>query len=416
MKNIILKSCEHADRHQYKDISTQRLNLLILPTQTEISNIELDITLNCNLRCRYCYKGKAKNINMSKQVAFDAIIWLIYASGLRKHLGVFLMGGEPLINFSLIKLLFPFGITRAKQHGKSLNFGMTTNCTMVTDEVIEFFQKWGGMFHTSLDGVPDIQNKNRPTSTGEHSSYLAEIGAKKILAYQPNVAVRCTYDAENVHFLFENYLYFRDLGYLNIIMIPAFSATWVESALDILEINYLRIADYWMNEFRNGKIVYFKQFQDYFFSHNKSKRGLVPCSAGRGYGMINANGDYYPCTRWGTHDRSLWSFGNIYEGFHEEMRNEFLKGFPENSFFPECDICEARCLCNGGCLAENLDTTSNAYTVIPISCKIMKIWVKTGKYIHATMLKENNILFLNMYYQENIPQSTTNRTPEECKF
>jgi uncharacterized protein len=116
------------------------LNLAAVPTQTEIANIEFDITLDCNLRCRYCYKGEVQKIHMPRQVAFDAIIWLIYASGNQKKLSVFFLGGEPLMNWSLIKELIPFGVTRAKQHGKTLTFGMTTNCTLVTDEVVDFLR------------------------------------------------------------------------------------------------------------------------------------------------------------------------------------------------------------------------------------------------------------------------------------
>ena len=151
---------------------TRLLQLSAIPTATEIANIELDLTLDCNLRCRYCYKGDPPKVYMSHRVAFDAVIWLIYASGSQRNLGMFFLGGEPMLNFTLVKELVPFATRRAKQHGKNITFGMTTNGTLVTDETIEFFKKWRVTFHTSIDGCPAVLEKkhfcfNMPKKTYE---------------------------------------------------------------------------------------------------------------------------------------------------------------------------------------------------------------------------------------------------------
>ena len=374
------------------------LNLLAVPSKTEIASIEFDLTLDCNLRCRYCYKGENREVYMPRRVAFDAVIWLIHASGNQKQLGVFFLGGEPMMHFSLIKELVPFGIRRAKQHGKVLTFSMTTNGTMITDEVVEFFRKWGVTFHTSIDGVPDIQDKNRPTATGGPSSPLVERAVPKILAYRPETSARCTFDGENVHRVFENYEYFRSLGYTSVIMIPIFTTkNWTSVAFQVLEQQYDLIADRWINEIRQGTFVFFKHFDDYFNNRQKTKRGTVPCGSGRAYGVITPHGDYFPCSRWAIHKKEEWSFGNIYESFREEARVELLKGFPEDSFMPECEECPARCVCNGGCLAENLDAMGSPFRVIPESCEIMRIWVRVGQRVYDTLYQEKNPTFMQKY-------------------
>jgi sulfatase maturation enzyme AslB (radical SAM superfamily) len=147
------------------DVSFSRrsVDLDAIPTTgTRITNIDLDLTVECNLRCVYCFKEKW-NEHMEDSVALDAIVWLLHASGQVKKVGVNFMGGEPLLRFQLIKKLVPFAKRRAAQMGKSIHFGMTTNGTLVTPEVVSFWKEWGLGFHTSIDGTREIQDRNRPT-------------------------------------------------------------------------------------------------------------------------------------------------------------------------------------------------------------------------------------------------------------
>ena len=150
--------------------SSRRLNLGATPdVGTFVTALDLDVTVECNLRCTYCFKEKWTE-HMEDQVAFDTMIWLLYASGPHRDVTVNFMGGEPLIRFRMIKKLVPFAKRRAWQMGKSIHFGMTTNGTLVTDEVVSFWKKWGMGFHTSIDGTPEVQDRNRPTTAGSLTS------------------------------------------------------------------------------------------------------------------------------------------------------------------------------------------------------------------------------------------------------
>ena len=160
--------------HTEVSFAQRRLNLGATPDSgTFVSSIDMDLTVACNLRCTYCFKEKW-NEHMEDQVAFDTIVWLLYASGPNKEVHVNFMGGEPLVRFKLIKRIVPFGKRRAWQMGKSIHFGMTTNGTLVTDAVVEFWKKWGLGFHTSIDGTPEIQDRNRPMVSG-HSHPTASM-------------------------------------------------------------------------------------------------------------------------------------------------------------------------------------------------------------------------------------------------
>ena len=213
------------------DVSDQHLCLDAVPQSGMlITTIDIDLTVDCNMRCVYCFKEKRQE-TMPKRVAFDAIVWLLYASGTARELFVNFMGGEPMLQFDLIKELVPFGKRRASQHGKSVQFGMTTNCTLVTDEVVAFWKKWGMGFHTSVDGIPEIQNCNRPLASGEPSSPLVEQAVPKILAYWNNATARCTITPESVRHILDNYKYFRSLGYTEIAMVPSDGKDWNEQSI-----------------------------------------------------------------------------------------------------------------------------------------------------------------------------------------
>ena len=170
----------------------RRLKLSAIPKLgTMVTNIDMDLTVECNLRCTYCFKEKW-NEHMEEQVAFDTIIWLVHASGSARTVNVNFMGGEPLIRFKMIQKLVPFAKRRGAEQGKTIHFGMTTNGTLLTDEVVAFWKKWGMGFHTSIDGTPEIQDQNRPTTGGRGSSRLVAKAVPKILAYRENTSARST--------------------------------------------------------------------------------------------------------------------------------------------------------------------------------------------------------------------------------
>jgi hypothetical protein len=124
-----------------------------IPAKRTVQSVDLDITEACNLACIYCFKWQKKAVHMSEETAKSAIDWLLEASGsFRAELKVNLMGGEPLLRFDLIQKIVPYGKLRARQLGKNLHFGCTTNCTVLTDEMLAFWRRFGMGFHCSMLG------------------------------------------------------------------------------------------------------------------------------------------------------------------------------------------------------------------------------------------------------------------------
>ena len=376
----------------------KRLSLSALPRVSfPVVNVMLDLTLACNLRCRYCFKEKG-NTSMSLRVAQDAVIWLIYASGSTKKLNVFFMGGEPLLRRQIIEKIIPFAKIRAKSHGKEIRFSVTTNGTLVSDEFVAFAKESGLHFHLSFDGCPEVQDHNRPLATGKKSSPLVEEAAKKILKDQPGVMARGCVSPDNVSNLLNSFRYFREHGFTTIGLFPCESSRWTQDTLDTLETQFDLVAEDWTEAFRNLIELQVAPLEKWFTKKERGNRGTHPCGAGRGMTLIDVEGGIWPCSRFSSHDAAKYRLGSIYEEFDDSLRKQFLEGCSEDKFYPECKDCTAKKMCEGGCLVENLEETGDMFVYSPNDCEILRIYSRVGTKMHDVLYAEKNPLFMKKYY------------------
>ncbi len=377
--------------------SRRRLNLDAIPSYGMlITTIDMDLTVECNLRCTYCFKEKWTE-HMEEQVAFDAIVWLIHASGPAKDIHVSLMGGEPLLRFKLIKKLVPFAKRRAVQHGKCISFGITTNGTLVTDEVVEFWRRWDMGFHTSIDGTPDVQDRNRPTTSGKGSSRLVEQSAKRILAYRRNTTARCTVVPSSVGAIVSSYKYFRSIGYEDIAFVPGGHRDWDEASLRLFELQIWELADLLMADLRAGRPIVLKGVDEYARAQLQQERFEHPCGAARGTVLIDIHGDIWPCHRWNKESEADWRLGSIYEQFDDAARAPLEVPSFVSLLENDCATCPANQMCSGGCPAENLEDTGTVYRRHENACRLTRVYARVGKHVYDTMTAEGNHTFLDTY-------------------
>ena len=212
------------------------------PAVRSVHSLDLDVTEACNLACIYCFKWQKKAVNMDEPTAKAAIDWLLESSGGYKgELKVNFMGGEPLLRFDLIQKIVPYGKMRARQRGQSLHFGCTTNCTHLTDEMMAFWRRFGMGFHCSIDGIPEVQNHNRPFLGGGPSSDMVEKNVPKILAYRPEVMARATVSPYSVNALVAGAKYLAGLGFKSMTFKPAVNCDWRESDFETLRRQYAEL-------------------------------------------------------------------------------------------------------------------------------------------------------------------------------
>jgi uncharacterized protein len=375
----------------------RRLNLGAIPSRgMTLTGIDMDLTVECNLRCTYCFKEKW-NEHMEEQVAFDTMVWLIYASGPQRDLNVAFMGGEPLLRFKLIQKLVPFAKRRASQHGKRIHFSMTTNGTLVTDEVVAFWRRWDLGFHTSIDGTPEVQDRNRPTTAGKGSARLVEQSARRILSVRPGTTARSTVVPGSAGALAASYRYFRSLGYQDIAFVPGALPEWDDASIRLYEEQYRQVADLVMDDLRAGQPVTLKGLDDYASAQLTPERGAHPCGAGRGLVLIDIHGDIWPCHRWNKESEAGWRLGSIYEQFDADAREPLDTPSYTALLENDCENCPANRMCSGGCPAENLEDTGSVYRRHPNACAITRVWRQVGQYVHETMTAEGNTTYRDVY-------------------
>jgi radical SAM additional 4Fe4S-binding domain len=374
------------------------LNLFSVPQfGPPISSLDLDLTTRCNLNCRYCYKDRGTN-EMPDRVAFDAVVWLIQASGNNDVISINFMGGEPLLRFDLVKKVVPFAKRRSGYHGKRVYIGTTTNCTVLNDEILNFWKMWGLSFHTSIDGSPLIQDYNRPTARGTGSSLLVEQNVPKILEYRKNTTARCTVTSETVHAYFDNYTYFRSLGYHSIAMVPSEIQEWSLENVRQYEEQLQRVMEDVISQYRLGVCVSHKELSDYCSTLSVASRRTISCGAGRNMVAIDCHGNIWPCSRWTNGNFTEWKLGNIYDGFKDEVRRCFLEGMPGQYIETQCEGCKACGICSCSCMADNLKHRGDIFEMHTNQCLINKIQSRIGGVFHDTLYSEKCPTFMAKYH------------------
>lgn len=386
----------YAQYDAFRRTSAGLLDLSSIPRAPRISHLDLDLTLACNLRCTYCFKVK-DNEHQDLQIARDAITWLIYASGPSKQISVALIGGEPMLRFKQLQELVPFSKRRAAQHGKHIHFSMTTNGTILTDEILAFFKKWSIGFHTSIDGHPDVQDRHRTTVGGKGTSAELEGNIPRILELQPSVCARATVMPDTAREMGASFDYFRRLGYSTIAFVPGAPEQWTTVQIQEFSAGFEIIGDKVIESFREGRPLNVKYIHEMCEARAEGRTSRPsPCGVGRGMMLVDINGDIWPCHRWNKQDKA-WRVGSMYEeGSSEGKRKELLT----RKEAPKCADCVARPMCASGCPAENLELTGDPWLRHDNACALEAAAARTGARVYDVLSAEANVHFREIYMRD----------------
>lgn len=372
------------------------------PPEPPLSNLTLFVTQRCNLDCIYCY-GRAAGLEsggtMDRTTAFRSVDWFLQRTQGTESLGIQFFGGEPLINFSLIEEVVAYALEKGKEAGKTIQFGVTTNATLLDDDVIAFLKQHRFRVSVSFDGPKEIQDKQRPYNNGRGSFDATLPKIKRLLEAVPGATFRATLmpgvDPAAVRRAM------REIGFSGGSTVPA-SPTRCDtgpcrgiSTRDVTGVLAVMAAD--AEELleairgRNtGKLKgtmnssFLADFLKLFL-HNG--RRMFPCAAGLGMVAISSSGDVYPCHRFVGDD--VYRLGTVFsEGLN---RDEFLKSPARVS--PTCSVCFARYVCAGGCLHDNLTSTGSAFTPAEDECRLRRRATELAAGI-ACRLNEDDRVYL----------------------
>jgi uncharacterized protein len=341
---------------------------------------------------------------MDEATAKQAIDWLLEGSGGARELRVNLMGGEPLLRFDLLQKIVPYGKLRARQRGQSLHFGCTTNCTTLTDEILAFWRRFGMGFHCSIDGIPEVQNVNRPFLSGGPTSAAVEKNVPKILAYRPEVMARATLSPASVRVLFESAKYLAGLGFKSMTFKAAVNCDWRPDDLEALRSQYEKLGEFYIDRLVAGRPLKVEEFSKGLRAiHSTEVNSRFPCGAGRGLILVDPRGDLWPCHRFGPHQcGGDFRLGRLGQPFNDRLRSVFLEyNIPQDSK-AGCDRCPAALTCRNWCYAECVDCTHTFYDPGKTYCEVNRI-------VHAQVLRIHDYLRCS---QPNLLREVVNSGPD----
>ncbi len=343
-----------------------------------IKSMCLNVSHLCNLRCEYCfadggtYNGAAEN--MSLDVALKAIDMIVSKSANRHNLEVDFFGGEPLLNFDVVKKTVEYARSIEKAHNKNFRFTITTNAMLLNDEIIDFFNKEMYNVVVSIDGRRSVHDCVRKTASGKGSFDTAIKNALRFKQLRKGqYYIRGTYTALNKNFS-KDVLFLNDLGFdqlsIEPVVLPENHRLAIKKEdIEQLKAEYDKLAEAYVERRKGEKWFNFFHFMlDIYNGPCESKR-LVGCGAGNDYVAVAPNGNIYPCHQFdGEKDYVIC---NVLDG---TFNTEIPKFFAENNLLKKdkCRNCWAKYYCSGGCAANAIKYGGGINKPYELSCELMR--------------------------------------------
>ncbi len=363
--------------------------------ETVVKALCLHIAHDCNLKCRYCFAEEGeyhgRRALMSYEVGKKALDFLVANSGSRVNLEVDFFGGEPLMNWQVVKDLVAYGRSLEEPNHKRFRFTLTTNGVLLNDDIIDFANREMANIVLSVDGRKEIHDKMRPLAGGQGSYDLVIPKFKKVAESrnQTNYYVRGTFTRFNKDFA-ADVCHLADLGFEQISVEPVVAPASEDYALvpeDIPEVlaEYDKLAVEMIRRYKEGKGFNFFHFMIDLKGGPCVYKRLSGCGSGTEYLAVTPWGDFYPCHQFVGQESFL--MGNVDDGItNTEIREQFKAC---NVYSKEkCKNCFAKFYCSGGCAANSYNFHGNINDVYDLGCELQRKRVECAIMIKAALAEE----------------------------
>ncbi len=339
----------------------------------------LHIAHSCNLNCAYCFASQGKyhgeRALMSFEVGRRALDFLIENSGTRRNLEVDFFGGEPLMNFDVVKQLVAYARSVEKQAGKNFRFTLTTNGMLIDDDVIDFANRECVNVVLSLDGRKEIHDRYRVDYAGNGSFDKIVPKFQKLVAARggKDYYMRGTFTHANPDFL-EDIRVMLDLGFTELSMEPVVCApddpaALTEEDFPIVCAQYEQLAELMLQRHREGRPFTFYHYMIDLKGGPCIYKRISGCGSGTEYMAVTPWGDLYPCHQFVGDEHYL--LGNVFDGVSNRAAQQ---EFASCNVYAreECRDCWARLYCSGGCAANAYHATGSVKGVYRYGCELFK--------------------------------------------
>ena len=360
--------------------------------ETVVKALCLHIAHDCNLACKYCFAEEGeyhgRRALMSYEVGKKALDFLVKNSGNRVNLEVDFFGGEPLMNWQVVKDLVAYGRSLEEPFHKKFRFTLTTNGVLLNDEVLEFVNREMSNVVLSIDGRKEIHDLMRPFRKGQGSYNLIVPKFQKVAnsRNQMNYYVRGTFTRNNLDFS-RDVMHLADLGFQQISVEPVVAQPTDDYALreediPVLLEEYDRLAVELLNRKKEGRGDNFFHFMIDLEGGPCVAKRLSGCGSGTEYLAVTPWGDLYPCHQFVGKEEFL--MGNVDEGItRTDIRDEFKTC---NVYAKEkCKNCFAKFYCSGGCAANSYNFHGHINDAYDLGCELQRKRIECAIMIKAAL-------------------------------
>ena len=361
------------------DTFEDKAGALKAKTSGVVKALCLHIAHTCNLNCAYCFASQGKyngdRAVMSFEVGKQALDFLIANSGKRRNLEVDFFGGEPLMNFDVVKQLVAYARSIEKEYNKNFRFTLTTNGMLINDDVIDFANKEMSNVVLSLDGRKEVHDRYRVDYAGKGSWERIVPKFQKLVEAREgkNDYMRGTFTHENPDFL-EDIKTMLDLGFTELSMEPVVCAPGDPAELtaedmEIVKDQYEKLAELMLQRDDEGKPFTFYHYMIDLKGGPCIYKRISGCGSGTEYMAVTPWGDLYPCHQFVGDDKYL--LGNVWDGVsNTAIQEEFASC---NVYArSECKDCWAKLYCSGGCAANAYHSTGSVKGVYKNGCELFR--------------------------------------------
>lgn len=320
-------------------------------------NIELYLAEACNLRCRYCYvqdNDALGNGLMPEEVALAAVDLVFRRSRGVDTIQITFFGGEPLLNKPVLNSVIDYSQARGRAHGKRVTYSITTNGTLIDDEIIGLIKRYNFGLMISMDGPPDVHDAMRPMADGTGSFALAASKVKRLMRRRHMVTARTTV-SRNCMDLQRIVEYLEDFGFTRVGLSYCVGTSTELGEHDILpedrpalDAEFDKQLDRWIERVKRGDPLRNDPcFASLRAIHKpeKTPAPMLQCGVCRGCTTVGVDGSLYPCHRYV--GNANWVVGDVWRGVSAEKHEAYLRGYFTTK--GKCESCWAVRWCGGMC-------------------------------------------------------------------
>lgn len=368
------------------------------PKNTEkmpVKTLVLHLVNECNLRCTYCYAdggeyGAPKKY-MSEATAKQAVDYLLEHSYEEDSVTIVLFGGEPFINWKVLKYVVEYSAEEGRKKGKQVNYSLTTNGTLLSKEKIDFLNQYGIGVSISMDGSEEIHNKNRPFEGGQGSFELVKKNATRLMESERTapVGTRVTLakDFEEIGASLERLL---RLGFSEVGFAPVSESDTTLQLNDtdltkMLE-QFEEISDIYVEHALKNEYLGFSNLTNLLKELHNGENKSYGCGAGLGFFAVSPDGGLYLCHRFNEDER--FKMGNIYDGLDRNKQKQLLEELHVDNK-QSCRSCSLKNICTGGCYYEALERHGDHRKPNMHYCNWMHEWTTIGLKAFVRINEEN---------------------------